>query len=105
MTEHHIRFLQPSLKDLEGIAEYHLKRVGPESAERITDRLLETIEILSGQPEAGKIHPDSFLASYNYRTLVCGEYICIYRIIDDEVVIYRVVHGSLDYPQIFKDSY
>ena len=75
--------------------------VGPRSAESITDKLLDTIQILGEQPHAGSEHPDEMLRKQNFRKLVCGDYICVYRVIDDDVFIYRAVHGASDYPKLF----
>lgn len=76
--------------------------VGPKSASKITDKLLDSIEELGDYPMIGAEHPDSDLSKRGYRKLVCGEYICVYRIIDNTVYIYRVVHGATDYPKLFK---
>lgn len=94
----HVRFTAKALADIDQIAEYHLRRVGPQSAQRITDRLLSEIAMLEEQPYMGPIHSDPVLAKRQYRKLVCGDYICIYRVDADAVYLYRIVHGSTDYP-------
>lgn len=75
--------------------------VGSNSAEKITDRLLNQIQTLQHQPQLGCIHPDPILQRQNFRKLICGEYICIYKIIDETIYIYGVFHGATDYPKIF----
>jgi len=97
-----IEILAPAFKDIERIAEYHFKMVGPKSAEQITDSLLNTIKTLEDQPFAGSEHPDLLLLEQNYRKLVCGDYICIYKIIKKTIFIYRIVHGATDYPKSYK---
>ncbi len=96
-----IEFLAPAIKDIEKITEYHLKMVGVKSAESITDNLLETIQILENQPFAGNSHSDLLLQKQDYRKLVCNDYICIYKVIDQTIFIYRIVHGATDYPKSF----
>lgn len=96
-----IEFLAPAIKDIEKIAKYHLKMVGVKSAKSITDKLLETIQILENQPFAGTRHSDLLLQNQDYRKLVCNDYICIYKVIDQTIFIYRIVHGSTDYPRSF----
>ncbi len=39
-----------------------------------------------------------------YRRIVSGNYVCVYRVIDDAVVIYRIVNGRTDYPRLFYPS-
>ena len=97
-----IEILTPALHDIDQIADYHLLAVGPVSAEKITDKLLDSIEKLGEYPLMGTEHSDPVLQKEGYRKLICGEYICIYRLIDDTIYIYRVVHGTTDYPKLFK---
>lgn len=102
MPDVRIQILTPALKDIEQIADYHLLAVGPKSAEKITDKLLDSIEKLGEYPLMGTEHTDPILQKEGYRKLICGEYICIYRLIADTIYIYRVVHGAADYPRWFK---
>jgi len=57
--------------------------VGPQSAEEITDKLLDTIEILEEHPLAGAEHPDMFLQKHGFGKLLCGDYVCVYKVIED----------------------
>ena len=101
MPKYKTGILNPAAKDIERIAEYHLRMVGPKSAEKITDKLLDTIQSLEEQPFAGSEHPDEILRKQNFRKLICGDYICIYKVIEKRVYIYRVVHGTTNYPKLF----
>lgn len=101
MSKYSIEILSPAYRDLEKIASFHKKMVGSQSAQRITDKLLKSIGTLEDQPLAGSEHPDPLLNRQNYRKLICGDYICIYKVIDSKVFIYRVVHGATDYPRSF----
>lgn len=102
MPAYKIEILSPAYLDIDRIAEFHLRMVGPQSAQKITDKLLDTIGLLGEHPFAGAEHGDSVLQKQGYRKLICGEYICIYRVINDIVFIYRVVHGATDYPKWFE---
>ncbi|HHV15193.1 MAG TPA: type II toxin-antitoxin system RelE/ParE family toxin, partial [Gelria sp.] len=42
------------------------------------------------------------LSKQKYRMLIIDSYIVFYKVIDDEVVVYRVLHGMRDYPQLLK---
>lgn len=97
-----VEILTPSLNDIDRIADYHLLAVGPISAETITDKLLDSIEKLGEYPLMGTEHSDAVLQKKGYRKLVCGEYICVYRLIGDTLYVYRVVHGTTDYPKLFR---
>ena len=102
MQNYKIEFLSSAFSDIEKIADYHLQMVGPKSAQKITDKLLGTIEKLKEYPLFGSEHPDEFLQKHGFRKLICGEYVCIYKLISDTVFLYRIVHGSTEYPKLLK---
>ena len=104
MAEYHLQFLRSAVDDLDRIADYHLQMVGAASAERITDQLLDAVERLEKYPYLGSLHPDPVLASMEYRRIVSGKYVCVYKVIDQAIVIYRIVNGAMDYPKYFYPS-
>lgn len=50
----------------------------------------------------GALHPDSFLAEREYRKIICGNYVCIYKVIGTTVYVYRIVDGRTDYPKLLR---
>ncbi len=98
MDNYQIQFTGKAWSDMDAIAEFHLHKVGPQSAAQITDRILDTIEQLQTFPYMGPLHTDPILAKHQYRKLVCGNYVCIYKVNDMTIYIYRIVHGSTNYP-------
>ena len=92
------RILSSAVDDISQIADHHLRCVGPNSAETVTDRILDAIALLGDAPFLGPLHHDPVLQSMGYRKLVCSQYICVYRIVDDVPVVYRVFHESQNYP-------
>lgn len=96
-----VEILTPAWRDIDRISDFHLMKVGPQSAERITDQLLDTIDLLEEHPYMGPLHPDPVLAQNEYRKVICGNYICVYKVIDTTVYIYRIVDGRTDYPRLF----
>lgn len=101
MAEFHLEFLPAAMDDLDGIADYYLRVVGASAAEQITDQILETLEHLEQYPYLGASHPDPVLASMEYRKIVSGNYVCVYKVIGHAIVVYRIVHGATDYPKYF----
>jgi addiction module RelE/StbE family toxin len=99
----HITFLTPAYRDLEKIADYHMRMAGPHSAEKITDKLLDCIGVLESHPLSGTEHADPVLKKQDFRKLVCGDYVCIYKVLESTVFVYRVVHGATDYPRYFQE--
>lgn len=101
MPKCEVRILTPAWNDLDRISEFHLRAVGPNSAEKITDKILDTIALLGDNPLLGALHPDTVLAQNNYRKILCDNYVCVYRMIGQTVYVYRIVHGATPYPKLF----
>ena len=93
MPKYDIRILTPAWQDIERIADVHMLSVGPKSAEAITNKLMGKIELLLEQPLMGALHSDEFLAMRQFRKMICGNYIIIYKLVDTTVFIYRVKGG------------
>ena len=102
MPDTQLVILTPAWEDIDRISDLHLMLVGPSSAEEITDKLLDTIALLAEQPYMGALHPDAFLAQHQYRKLICGNYVCIYKVISQTVYVYRIVDGRTDYPKLLR---
>lgn len=102
MPDTQLVILTPAWQDIDRISDLHLMLVGPKSAEEITDKLLDTIALLAEQPYMGALHPDPFLAGHQYRKLICGKYVCVYKVIDQTVYVYRIVDGRTDYPKLLR---
>lgn len=102
MPDTQLVILTPAWQDIDRISDLHLMLVGPKSAEEITDKLLDTIALLAEQPYMGALHPDPFLAQHQYRKLICGKYVCVYKVIDQTVYVYRIVDGRTDYPKLLR---
>ena len=70
------------MDDIDKITDTHSRLVGPQSAEKITDQLLDTISMLEDHPLSGSDFSDPFFYTQGFRKLICGDYICIYKIIE-----------------------
>lgn len=102
MPEYRVEFTGTALRHIEKISEYHLEKVGPKSAEKITDKLIDGFAILESFPYSGPEHPDGFLAKQGYRKLVIGSYVGVYRKLENVVYVHGIYHGSTNYPELFK---
>ncbi len=90
--------------EISRIADMHLSLVGPDSAKKITDQLLDDIELLASQPYMGMECQEYLLKHDHYRRLVSGVYLCFYRVIGNTVVIYHIVDGRTNYTRLFKQE-
>ena len=94
--------LEPAQQELEEIAQLHLNLVGPESAARIVNEILDTLQRLEQFPQSGHVPRDRFLRQSGYRLVIAGKYICVYRCMGDKALVYHIAHGARDYPRLFK---
>ena len=96
-------YLAPAREDILDIARYHLEKVGVDSARNITEEIVGNIDRLAQFLLMGPMHPDPVLAENGYRKLdITPIYVCIYKVFDDGIYIYRVVNGKTDYPKLLK---
>ena len=93
--------LEPAQRELEEIAQIHLNLVGPESARKITNEILDSLSRLERFPLSGHIPRDKELRG-GYRYVIAGKYICVYRLIAETVFVYHIAHGASNYPSLFK---
>ena len=94
--------LEPAQRELEEIAQLHLNLAGPNSARKITDPILDTLSRLEMVPLSGHIPQDKELRGNGYRYVIAGKYICVYRVIAENVFVYHIAHGASNYPTLFK---
>ena len=91
-----------ALEEIGAISDKHLMLSGVNSARRITDKILDTLELLKACPLMGtecKEHP---FEGEGYRRLICGNYLCFYKLTGDTIYVYHIVDGRTDYPKLFE---
>ena len=101
MHKYKIKLLDSAWKDLDEIADIHLNLVGVNSARRITDKILNTSELLESNPYLGVEPKYSNIADHGYRMLICEKYLCFYKVGTDIIEIYHIADGRRDYPSLF----
>ncbi|MDR1412637.1 MAG: type II toxin-antitoxin system RelE/ParE family toxin [Actinomycetes bacterium] len=97
-----LRLLDSAQIDLEGIALRRMGFVGAQSARKITNKLLDSLELLRSFPEMGLRLPSPGLHAAGYRALIVDYYLCVYRQIDEGIFVYHIADARSDYPQLLK---
>ena len=69
-----------------------------DTAIRIVRNISDRFWLLAKQPRMGRSRPD---LSPELRSFAAGDYVLIYSIEDDDVVIHYVFHGSQDIESFF----
>lgn len=101
MGKYKVEILLAAWQDIDRISDVYLRLAGAASAKKITDALLDTLARL-GTSLYGAQHPDPELARREFRKVLCGDLVCVYKVIGQSVFVYRVVNGRTDYPQLLK---
>lgn len=103
MREYRIELLDAAWKELDEIADMHLLLVGPDSAQKIIDKILNSLDNLADNPYMGREPKHMLLAEQGFRVLNTGKYLCFYKVVTDVVRIYHIVDGRRNYPKLFYD--
>lgn len=76
---------------------YHKNTVGKRSAVKFADNILSSVKKLETFPEMGVLKEAQLLGRYGFRALFIGKYVCVYRIVDETVLIYHIADARTGY--------
>ena len=99
-VKYKLELLRPAQRELEEIALVHMELAGVESARKITDRIFKALEHLRSHSHMGIECRDEILRWAGYRMLICGHYLCIYRLLGKTIFVYHIVDGRTNYPRL-----
>jgi toxin ParE1/3/4 len=86
--------------DLDGIWYYVASKSGSvDIADRLIDSITDRFFLLANHPNVGRVRDEDL--RLRLRSFPVGEFVIIYRIEDDEVVILRVLRDSRDIAALF----
>lgn len=100
MEKYKVEILTEARIQLQDIATFYLSKVGPASAEKITNTILDELDRLSDFPLLGVIAPSQMATKAGYCMLIVGEYLCFYLISGQSVYITLIIHGSTNYMRV-----
>ncbi|MFB0844116.1 type II toxin-antitoxin system RelE/ParE family toxin [Paenibacillus oleatilyticus] len=93
-----VRYTPAAVDDLDEIFSY-ITQDNWQNAEKMLERLSREIGGLADFPHMGSVlsEDDYTLIQRGYRFIVVSPYLVFYRIINNEVIIHRILHGRRDY--------
>lgn len=93
-----IKYAPAAVDDMDEIFSY-ISKENVTTAEIMLEKISNGIARLGELPNMGSILSDEeyTLVQRGYRFIVVQPYLIFYRIIDNTVVIYRILHGRRDY--------
>jgi len=87
--------------DLDSIWLYVVRDSSVEIANKLIDSITDQFSLLARYPHLGRARDEDFGAGS--RSLAVGEYVVVYCIEAEDVLILRVVHGRRDLESLFGD--
>lgn len=99
--QYRVEILPTAWEDLKKIEDYYLLQFGVESAMKVTDQILDSIERLERFPESGSLTPDKWLNEQGYRMVIWQRFVSIYRQVGDVVYVYHIADTQAEYTKLF----
>lgn len=92
--QYKVELLPTAWEDLKKIEDYYLLQFGVESAMKVTEQILDSIERLESFPDSGSLTPDRWLNKHNVVNLrrnICSENILhIFLLFSIQTIVYIV---------------
>ena len=99
--QYRVEILPTAWEDLKKIEDYYLLQFGVESAMKVTDQILDSIERLERFPESGSLTPDKWLNEQGYRMVIWQRFVSIYLQVGDVVYVYHIADTQTEYTKLF----
>lgn len=96
-----VEILPSAWEDLKKIEDYYLIQFDVETAIKVSDHILDTIEMLETFPDSGSLTPDGWLNDQGYRMVICKKHIAIYKQIGSVIYVYHIADSQTEYTKLF----
>lgn len=96
-----VEILPTAWEDLKTIEDWYLIQFDAETALKVSENILDTIERLERFPDSGSLTPDVWLNEMGYRMVICEKHVAIHRIIDEIVYVYHIADTRTEYTKLF----
>lgn len=80
----------------------HVAQDSADAADRLLERIDEKCRLYATQPEIGSPRPD---LGRQVRCFPVGNYVVIYRPLEDGILVLLVIHGARDIPTVFREFF
>ena len=96
-----IKYTPAAIADLQELKDYISKTLhNPKAAQRITKSIMDHCSQLKMHPQLGMSLAAKTGVETDLRYLVCEQYLTIYRVEDDLIMVARVLDGRTDYIKV-----
>jgi|SRR5699024_1111830 len=99
--KYRIEILPTAWEDLKKIQDYYLIQFDLQTATKVSNYILNTIERLETFPDSGSMTPDTWLNEQGYRMVISKKHVAIYRKIEGTIYIYHIADTQTEYTKLF----
>jgi toxin ParE1/3/4 len=96
IDNYQIRFLSIAEEDFNEIISF-IAADNPTAADKIANKIEKNLELLSDNPNLGRIPREEEIKNLGYRYLIVQDYLIFYTIEESTIFIHRILHGARDY--------
>lgn len=96
-----VEILPTAWEGLKRVEDWYLVQFGIETALKVSNHILDTLECLESFPDSGSLAPDGWLNQQRYRMIICDKHVAIYRQIGDSVYVYHMADTQTEYTKPF----
>lgn len=94
-----IRLLKIAEEDFTEIIKFIVDD-NPNAAEVMATKIEKNLELLSNNPNLGRIPRDEEIKNLGYRYLIVQNYIIFYTVEERTILIHRILHGARNYKSL-----
>ena len=94
--KYQIHLLRIAEEDFTEIISY-ISADNPAAADSLANKIEKNLELISGNPNPGRIPRDEEIRNLGYRYLIVQNYLIFYTIEDKIIFIHRILHGARDF--------
>lgn len=103
MEKYDVELLPVADEDLDEIFDYILSD-NPQAAVKMLDNIIDSLRRLKEFPHSGTPLTGCSLEKFNFKMVIINPYIAFYRVIENKVLAYRVLHCARNYAHLLKES-
>lgn len=92
-----IEWLDEARNEFRDYLLYYRNNVGAKYAREFSKKVLSSVGQLEQFPRLGVLRQDTLMGKYGFRALFVEQYVCVYRIEEDTVLIYHFTDARKNY--------
>lgn len=92
-----IEWLSEARNEFRDYLLYYRNQVGAKYTREFSKQVLASVEQLAQFPQMGVLRQETLMGKYGFRALFVEQYVCVYRIEEDTVLIYHFTDPRKNY--------